>query len=100
MSQTYSNWELLIGINGHPPKSEVFNIANEYSSEKIIVRDFPYLKGKSATLNELLTVSKYDIICLLDVDDLWAPNKLLFQLPYIGMYDVVGTNFEYFGGSR
>jgi teichuronic acid biosynthesis glycosyltransferase TuaG len=98
-AQTYTEWELLIGINGHPEKSEVYSIANKYSSDKIIVRDFPELKGKSVTLNRLLALSKYDSICLLDVDDIWIEDKLSAQIPYIDKYDVIGTNCQYFGES-
>jgi teichuronic acid biosynthesis glycosyltransferase TuaG len=99
MAQTYPEWELLIGINGHPEKSEVYNIANKYSSEKIFVFDFPELKGKSLTLNKLLTKTAYDSICLIDVDDIWAEEKLIYQIHYIDKYDVVGTNCQYFGDS-
>jgi teichuronic acid biosynthesis glycosyltransferase TuaG len=98
-AQTYTEWELLIGVNGYPASSGVYQVAAKYSSDKISVRDFPDLKGKSVTLNELLTVSKYDSICLLDVDDLWAPEKLMSQVPYVDKYDIIGTNCQYFGES-
>jgi len=28
--QTYKEWELLIGINGHPPGSDVYKTASKY----------------------------------------------------------------------
>jgi teichuronic acid biosynthesis glycosyltransferase TuaG len=99
LAQTFTEWELLIGVNGHPENSTVYKRAMEYSSDKITVWDFPDLKGKSVTLNKLITYSKFDTICLLDVDDLWKPEKLFTQVPYIGMYDVIGTNCQYFGES-
>ena len=99
IKQTFPTWELLIGINGHSENSEVYKKAFEFSSDKISVRDFPDLKGKSVTLNKLLEFSKYDSICLLDVDDLWAPEKLMSQIPFIDRYDVIGTNCQYFGDS-
>jgi glycosyltransferase involved in cell wall biosynthesis len=95
-AQTFTEWELLIGINGHPAFSEVYQAATKYSSDKIFVTDFPELKGKSVTLNKLLTFAKFDSICLLDVDDLWAPEKLISQMPYVDRYDVIGTNCQYF----
>jgi teichuronic acid biosynthesis glycosyltransferase TuaG len=98
-NQIYTEWELLIGINGHSENSEVFKIANRYSSENIHVLEFPELKGKSITLNRLLVYTKFDIICLLDVDDIWLPEKLAEQVQYIDKYDVVGTHCQYFGES-
>ena len=41
--QTYANWELIIGINGHPPDSEVYQIAKK--SNFISLRFLP-LKSK------------------------------------------------------
>ena len=42
INQTYTEWELLIGINGHPENSSVFITAKEYEnkSNKIRVFDF------------------------------------------------------------
>jgi len=98
--QTFTEWELIIGVNGHPKSSGVYQTATKYSSDKISVRDFPELRGKSVTLNKLLILAKYDIICLIDVDDIWAPEKLMSQMPYIDKYDIVGTNCQYFGESE
>lgn len=96
-NQTFSEWELLIGINGHTKDSEEYKIANKYSSDKISVIDLPEIKGKSLTLNKLLEYTKYDSVCLLDVDDIWVPEKLISQIPYIDKYDVIGTGCQYFG---
>jgi len=96
ISQTYPAWELLIGINGHPVKSPVFRKASELMSDKISVFDMD-TKGKSATLNSLLKLSNHEIICLLDVDDYWLPEKLEKQINFINKYDVVGTFCQYFG---
>jgi len=99
INQTFSNWELIIGINGHPENSLVFQKAKVFEKidERIKVFDFFQLKGKSVTLNKMLLLCKYDYIALLDVDDIWHPNKLEVQLPFIGKYDVVGTKCVYFG---
>ena len=32
IQQKYANWELIIGVNGHPPNSEVFRIAQKYEA--------------------------------------------------------------------
>lgn len=100
LNQTFPEWELIIGINGHPGNSEVYKRALQFSSDKISVMDFPELKGKSITLNKMMEFVKYKSICLLDVDDIWAPEKLMTQIPYIDKYDVIGTNCQYFGESN
>jgi glycosyltransferase involved in cell wall biosynthesis len=99
IEQTYKNWELLIGINGHPENSEVYKIAKKYESidSRIKVYDFPHLKGKSPTLNEMVTLCNADYIALLDVDDIWSKYKLEIQSKYFGNYDVIGTKCIYFG---
>jgi glycosyltransferase involved in cell wall biosynthesis len=99
IEQKYKNWELIIGINGHPPNSEVFCIAQKYTTmnPNIRVYDFVDSKGKSNTLNEMLKYCKYDWISLLDVDDIWLPDKLEKQSPYMSNYDVIGTHCRYFG---
>ena len=55
LDQTYTEWELLIGVNGHPKNSDVFKKAKEYEnkSKKIRVFDFHDIKGKSNTLNKI-----------------------------------------------
>lgn len=99
MQQDMDAWELLIGVNGYEKDSEVYKTAENYSSEKIFVYDFSELKGKSVTLNALVKKANYDIICLLDVDDLWLSGKLSRQIAYKDRYDVIGTHCQYFGDS-
>jgi glycosyltransferase involved in cell wall biosynthesis len=96
ISQTYTEWELLIGINGHPSGSDVYNIAKKYESDKIKVFDME-IKGKVNTLNEMVKFAKFDWIAILDVDDIWLINKLEKQVPYMDDYDVIGTKCVYFG---
>ena len=99
IQQTYTHWELIIGINGHTLNSDVFTIAQKYEHlhPNIRVYDMVDSKGKSNTLNEMLKYCKYDWISLLDVDDIWLPDKLEKQIPYMENYDVIGTKCKYFG---
>jgi len=96
-NQTYENWELIIGINGHPPDSDVYKTAKKYGNSKIKVADFQGISGKGNTLNSMITISSGSHIALLDVDDIWYTNKLELQIPYIRKYDVVGSWCVYFG---
>ena len=97
IKQTYTEWELIIGINGHPPNSEVYKKAKEYESDKIKVYDLIDIKGKSNSLNEMLKYSNFNWISLLDVDDIWLPKKLESQIPFMDSYDIIGTQCRYFG---
>ena len=107
LSQTVDSWELLIAINGHPPNStvyqEVLNYSSSFNDSRIRVFDFHECKGKSVTLNKMLSECSYPYVALLDVDDIWLPSKLEAQLPFCHKtennekYDVIGTKCVYFG---
>jgi glycosyltransferase involved in cell wall biosynthesis len=99
LRQTYDKWELIIGVNGHPQGSHVYNIAKEYEikSDKIRVFDFYNIKGKSNTLNEMIKYCNYDYVALLDVDDIWHDEKLSVQSQMLTYYDVIGSNCIWFG---
>ena len=99
-NQKYVNWELIIGINGHPKDSEVYKIAKKYENEKIKIYQIFNTKGKSEALNEMLNFTKDNWIALLDVDDIWLPNKLESQIQYMDKFDVIGTACRYFGDSN
>lgn len=95
--QIYEDWELIIGINGHNPDSEVFEIAKKYEDDKIRVIHIPDCTSKSYALNQMVKEAKYEWISLLDVDDKWKPTKLVFQEMYMKEYDIIGTCAQYFG---
>jgi len=97
--QTYKDWELIIGINGHPKESEIYKIAKEYETKdsRIKVLDLYTIKGKSNSLNEMIKHCQYDWISLIDVDDKWLPKKLESQISYMDNYDIIGTYCKYFG---
>lgn len=97
-NQSYTEWELLIGINGHEENSVVYKMAKMYELEdKIKVFDFHTLKGKVDTLNALTKEAKYDYVAIIDVDDIWNAEKLLLQKDFLGEYDVIGSKCVYFG---
>ena len=47
LQQTYKNWELIIGINGHEKNSVIYNDAKKWEivDEKIKVYDLYTIKG-------------------------------------------------------
>jgi glycosyltransferase involved in cell wall biosynthesis len=97
--QTYKEWELIIGINGHPQNSEVYKKAKEWENKdkRIKVYDFYQIKGKPNTLNKMIEYCNYDWVSLLDVDDKWLSKKLESQYNFMSNYDVIGTKCKYFG---
>ena len=52
--QTFKEWKLIIGINGHPSNSEVYKKAKEYENDKIKVIDLFEIKGEIRSI-------KYDV---------------------------------------
>jgi len=97
--QTYKEWELIIGINGHPKDSDVYKEAKKWEEkdERIKVYDFYEIRGKAEALNEMIKYCKYDWVSLLDVDDKWLPKKLERQERFMYYSDVIGTQCKYFG---
>lgn len=98
-SQTFSEYEVIIGINGHDRDSAVEKRAREFESDKLKVIYYE-TKGKASTMNEMLKDCQYEWISILDVDYIWLPTKLEDQLQYMNKYDVIGTQCEYFGDSH
>ena len=97
LNQTFTRWELLIGINGHPENSEAYQKAKTCECGRIKVFDFWFLKGKAPTLNELVKHCRGDYVALIDVDDIWHKQKLEIQTTYMYYYDVIGSRCVYFG---
>jgi len=103
INQSYTDWELLIGVNGHCENSSVYKTAKKYENitgtgkNPIRVFDFYNLKGKSVTLNEMVKYCNGKYIALLDVDDIWCSDKLSIQTKFLENYDVIGSKCCYFG---
>ena len=99
LNQTYQDWELIIGINGHPENSLVFQSAKELEtiSNNIHVYDLYEIRGKANALNAMLQYCTYNHVAILDVDDVWTNDKLEKQVPFLEYYDVVGSQCIYFG---
>jgi glycosyltransferase involved in cell wall biosynthesis len=102
LNQTFEHWELIIGVNGHPPMSDVYLVAKQYElqNNKICVLDLSDIKGKSNALNVMVQYCNYNYVALLDVDDIWLPGKLDAQSFYLNVYDVIGTKCVYFGDAE
>ena len=95
MSQTYSNWELLV-VNDNSTDNSI-DIANSLASEdsRIKVYDNPTPTGYPATpRNMAVGLAKGRYIAFLDSDDVWLPNKIELQLPYFEESPRIGVVFS------
>jgi len=94
LSQTYQNWELLIGLND--TTDNTLEKVKSYSDDRI--RIFEYVeRGKPNTLNSLLSESVGEYIAIIDDDDMWLPTKLELQVEKLedDAVDVIGTQMFY-----
>lgn len=101
-------WEWFIGVNGHGTESDVLERAKEIRNKckehigncRIHVVNLPSATGKVAALNALVPYTKGEWIALLDCDDTWERDKLLFQFLTVKVFPeihVIGTLCRYFG---
>ena len=105
ISQTFTDWEVLIGVNGHGEDGgEVGRLARliaDLDNRITVYIQPPPLKGKVESSNDLVAKSKSDWICMLDCDDKWEPTKLEKQyqasMSIANEAVVIGTFCRYFG---
>jgi GT2 family glycosyltransferase len=93
ISQTYKDWELLIGFNGTIDNSK--DIVNKFSDPRIKVFDYGMDAGKAKTLNKMIKQASGDWIAIQDDDDIWLPKKLERQVKHMDDFDVIGTQIMY-----
>lgn len=93
LSQTFTDFELLIGFNGTIDSSK--EIVSKYVDTRIRIFDYGSDSGKSRTLNKLIKEAKYDWLAIQDDDDCWIDSKLEKQIHYTDKYDVIGTFISY-----
>lgn len=106
VSQTYQKFNVLIGINGHPEDSEIYQSVQAYAEItpelNIHVVDLGMCKSinpKALALNKMVNLVDEECqwIALLDVDDCWRPDKLQHQVKFTDKYSVIGSMCQYFG---
>jgi len=93
LSQTFKDFELLIGFNGTTDNS--IDIVKSFQDDRIKIYDFKDDKGKAKTLNKLIDLAQSDWIAIQDGDDLWLPKKLEIQIQHINDFDIIGTKCQY-----
>lgn len=83
MAQTYQNWELLITDDGSSDKTVA--IVKEYCAkdERINLLESNVHHGPGDTRNMSINRAKGQFIAFIDNDDVWLPEKLEKQIPFM-----------------
>lgn len=100
---TELTWEWWIGVNGHADEEvlkKAESVAKKCGGAAIRVVNLP-TRGKVASLNCLVGKCTGEWIAVLDCDDTWERNKLIYQKIALDSskrkIDVCGTYCRYFG---
>jgi glycosyltransferase involved in cell wall biosynthesis len=91
LEQDFKDYKCLIGFNGTLDSSK--EIAEKLVSrdERFNIIDYGEDKGKSKTLNKLISIVDTKYISLIDGDDIWHNDKLSSQIKISENFDVIGT---------
>lgn len=82
LSQTYSNWEMIIINDGSKDKSK--DIVEEYTKKDSRIKLFSqHNSGSSAARNNALRRANGKYICFLDADDIWENIFIEKQIEFI-----------------
>jgi glycosyltransferase involved in cell wall biosynthesis len=89
LSQTYSNWELIIVDDGSTDHTA--EIIRGYGDDSRIRYIYQENKGQAAALNRGLDLASGEFITTLDTDDWYAPDSLLERVHYLNGHLEFGT---------
>ncbi len=83
LSQTYSNWELLICENGSTKEAIGYLKSLAASNPKVRLIDGTNASTLAAKLNRCLTFASGDFIARMDDDDQCKPNRFACQISFL-----------------
>jgi glycosyltransferase involved in cell wall biosynthesis len=91
VAQTYEDFELVVVDDGSIDNSR--DVIHEYEQKypTVISSVLQPNGGQASAFNAGFDVSKGDIICFLDADDTWYPNKLAKVVQAFSNPDVIGV---------
>jgi len=106
LNQTYTNWTVIIGVNGHGgDDNNVYKTLKDKIEKihdpRIHIYNLPDIKGAPSTINFLASLANTEWIAHIDIDDKWHPIKLEAQMlsTQSAAKDsgIIGTFAQYFG---
>ena len=95
LSQTYTNWEMIIVDDCSPDNSN--EIVKKYCNKDSRIKLIKLEKnsGPAVARNRAIQEAKGRYIAFLDADDLWKPKKLEMQIKFMTEKDLVFTYSSY-----
>jgi teichuronic acid biosynthesis glycosyltransferase TuaG len=95
LSQTYSNWEMLIVDDCS--KDESRQVIGEFTKkdERIKLIELTENSGAAVARNTAIKAAKGKYVAFLDSDDLWVPTKLEKQIQFMEENDYAFTYSKY-----
>jgi glycosyltransferase involved in cell wall biosynthesis len=97
LQQDYSNWELLLILDGGPEVAKAAEWMQRFPDPRIRWFVSKRNRGLSRSRNLAMRFARGEWIAFCDSDDVWRPNKLQLQLQVAqqGKYNVVGSIFAF-----
>jgi glycosyltransferase involved in cell wall biosynthesis len=99
LAQTVPAGEIIVVNDGDPDTEELEAVLAPYMDRIVYVKHSTNL-GLPAARNTAINRAQYDLVAILDSDDIWLPNYLQTQLAYLQNYpgiDVVYGDANIFG---
>jgi glycosyltransferase involved in cell wall biosynthesis len=91
LAQTYSDYEIIVVNNGSTDNTT--EVLSQFGN-KIRVIHIQENKGSSFARNLGMNASNGRYLAFLDDDDLWLPNKLEKQIPYLDSHSNIGLIYS------
>lgn len=90
LGQSFTNFELLIGIDGTKDRSKA--IAESLGDDRIIIIENPVNLGLGSNLNKLISLANPDseFIAMAEQDDVYVPERLQWQVEVMQQQPEVG----------
>lgn len=98
LQQTYTNFELLVIIDGS--KDGSLAVAQSYNDTRIKIFDLPQNLGLVGALNKGLELAQGEYIARMDQDDISLPDRFQYQIDFLKKnpsIGILGTTAETFG---
>jgi len=95
LDQTYKNWEMIIIDDGSSDNSTKIIESYLLKDSRIKLIKLSKNMGPATTRNYGIKESKGRYIAFLDSDDLWYPDKLLQQIPFMHNNDIALSYTRY-----